>query len=294
VAPARGPAADAGRSEGAAGGAPVRARNALHARAVRLLVHEAGGAGHPPHAGAPPAERHVRSSPWVCIHRVHQSVVLTLFLTLPTHRPTHRLRKIKQLEGKFVFLLTISRIAHPNAVQGPMENKWGYHRSELSKYTSVCVEWLLDRCVDRGVGRWGSRAQHVGSFTPFLTPRAGGATSSRSRPHGWGRGSPHTPKQLARRSGWRTPRSAASSGSSTASFCALHALVVGVGSRVILPCCWCWVSGHSSHGTASNLTPRAPRQHNTRRTGTPAGRVSSRRGCTTATTRATGTNSRPS
>ena len=76
--------------------------------------------------------------------------------------------------------------------------------------------------------------------------------------------------------------------------CRVFGFVDGVFLCVACTCCWCWVSGHSSHGAASNLTPRAPRQHNTRRTGTPAGRVSSRRGCTTATTRATGTNSRPS
>lgn len=61
---------------------------------------------------------------------------------------THRLRKIAQLEGRFVFLLTASRLAHPDAVLGQMESKWGYHRTEITKYSGACVHWLIKECVE--------------------------------------------------------------------------------------------------------------------------------------------------
>ena len=58
--------------------------------------------------------------------------------------PQHRLRKIKQVNGRVVFALTVSRLAHPTPVQGQMESKWGFHRSEITKYTGACIAWLMD------------------------------------------------------------------------------------------------------------------------------------------------------
>jgi len=81
-----------------------------------------------------------------------------VYLRRPTSFPlvcfsTHRLRKIAQLEGRFVFLLTISRLAHPDAVLGQMESKWGYHRTEITKYSGACVQWLMKGGGEGGGGR---------------------------------------------------------------------------------------------------------------------------------------------
>lgn len=61
------------------------------------------------------------------------------------HNHAHRLGKIKQLEGKFVFFLLVCRLAHASTVLGQLESKRGYHFTEIIKYTHAALDWLIDK-----------------------------------------------------------------------------------------------------------------------------------------------------
>lgn len=74
----------------------------------------------------------------------HEVGIFITNLPLPTHNVSHRFRKVRMLDGRLVFAITLSRLAQPTTVKGQMTRKWGYHRMEITKWTNACMECLMD------------------------------------------------------------------------------------------------------------------------------------------------------
>lgn len=67
-----------------------------------------------------------------------------VFPTEKQRQESSTFRKVRMLDGRLVFAITLSRLAQPTTVKGQMTRKWGYHRTEITKWTNACMECLMD------------------------------------------------------------------------------------------------------------------------------------------------------
>ncbi|GAB5032726.1 Hypothetical protein NocV09_01001720 [Nannochloropsis oceanica] len=67
-----------------------------------------------------------------------------VFPTEKQRQESSTFRKVRMLDGRLVFAITLSRLAQPTTVKGQMTRKWGYHRMEITKWTNACMECLMD------------------------------------------------------------------------------------------------------------------------------------------------------
>ena len=56
-----------------------------------------------------------------------------------THIQTHRAGRIS---SELVFIMLLSRLAHPQTVKGQMEHKWGYDRTQILRWTNKMLRWM--------------------------------------------------------------------------------------------------------------------------------------------------------